>query len=151
VLTSLWASYWWVVWTASKSARAWEREGVARAPWFLRLWHEHVATLPFVGWVAGSWERIWVRLTRSTYSPAEAVESQPVEFAGLAVARALQLIPVLKLFIRPLVPVAAANLLAERSGRSERLLSSPAERATIAAQRAAVPASPGAIEARDEM
>jgi hypothetical protein len=150
VLTSLWAAYWWVVWTASKSARAWEREGVARLPWFLRLWHEYVATLPFVGWAARSWEGIWTRFTRSIFSPAEAVEGQPVEFAGLAAARALQLVPVLKLFVRPLVPVAAARLLAERSGRSERLLTSP-ERATIAAQRAAVPASPGALEARDEM
>jgi len=84
VLISLWAAYWWVVWTASKSARAWEREGVARSPWFLRLWHEHVATLPFVGWVARRLEALWARLTRAAYSPAEAVEAQPVEFAGLA-------------------------------------------------------------------
>jgi hypothetical protein len=151
VLISFWAVYWWVVWTASKSARAWEREGVARSPWFLRLWHEHVATLPFVGWMARSLERLWARLTRAAYSPAEAVEAQPAEFAGLAAARALQLIPLLKLFVRPLVPVAAARLLAERTVRSDQLLRSPKERASIAAERAAVPASPGALEARDEM
>ncbi len=150
VLISLWAAYWWVVWTASKSARAWERDGVAHSPWFLRLWHDHVATLPLVGWVARSLERLWARLTRAAYSPAEAVEAQPAEFAGLAAARALQLIPVLKLFVRPLVPVAAARLLAERSVRSERLLGPAQERATVA-QRAAVPASPGALEARDQM
>jgi hypothetical protein len=151
VLISFWAAYWWVVWTASKSARAWEREGVARSPWFLRLWHEHVATLPFIGWMARTLEALWARLTRSAYSPAEAVEAQPAEFAGLAAARALQLIPVLKLFVRPLVPVAAARLLAEHTVRSERLLRSPKERASIAAERAAVPASPGALEARDEI
>ncbi len=151
VLISLWAAYWWVVWTASKSARAWEREGVARSPWFLRLWHDHVATLPFIGWLARTLEALWARLTRAAYSPAEAVEAQPVEFAGLAAARALQLIPLLKLFVRPLVPVAAARLLAERTVRSERLLGSTKERAATAAQRASMPASPGALEARDEM
>lgn len=151
VLTSLWATYWWVVWTASKSARAWERERVARPPWFLRLWDEYVAAVPVVGWVARLWERLWAWCTRSAYSPAEAVEGQPVEFAGLAAARALQLIPLVKLFVRPLAPVAAAHLLAERTVRSAVLVGTPAERATLAAQRAAVPASPGAIEARDEM
>ena len=151
VLTSLWAAYWWVVWTASKSARAWEREGVARWPWFLRLWHTHLAALPLVGWLAKAWEGIWTRLTRSAFSPAEAVEAQPVEFAGLAAARALQLVPLVKLFVRPLVPVAAARLLAERTVRSEGLLQSPQERASLAAQRAAVPASPSAIDRRDEM
>jgi hypothetical protein len=151
VLTSLWAAYWWVVWTASKSARAWEREGVARPPWFLRLWHDHVAKVPILGWIATAWEILWARCTRSAYSPAEAVEAQPVEFAGLAAARALQLIPVVKIFVRPLAPVAAAHLLAERTARSGRLSASAAERASLAAQRAAVPASPGAIEARDEM
>lgn len=151
VLTSLWAAYWWVVWTASKSARAWEREGVARWPWFLRLWHSYLAPLPLVGWMARAWEALWTRLSRSAFSPAEAVEAQPVEFAGLAAARALQLVPLVKLFVRPLVPVAAARLLSERTVRSERLLQSPAERASIAAQRAAVPASPSAIDRRDEM
>jgi hypothetical protein len=151
VLTSLWAAYWWVVWTASKSARAWEREGVAGWPWFLRLWHKHLAPLPFVGWMTKMWERLWARLTLSAFSPAEAVEGQPAEFAGLAAVRALQLIPLVKLFVRPLVPVAAARLLAERPLRTERLLQTPQERATIAAQRAAMPVSQGALAARDEM
>jgi hypothetical protein len=151
VLTSLWAAYWWVVWTASKSARAWEREGVARPPWFLRLWHQYLAPLPFVGWMTKAWERLWARLTRSAFSPAEAVEGQPAEFAGLAAARALQLVPLVKLFVRPLVPVAAARLLAERQPRAERLLQTPQERATITAQRAAMPVSQGALAARDEM
>ncbi len=151
VLTSLWAAYWWVVWTASKSARAWEREGVARPPWFLRLWHQYLAPLPFLGWMTKGWERLWARLTRSAFSPAEAVEGQPAEFAGLAAARALQLVPLVKLFVRPLVPVAAARLLAERQPRAERLLQTPQERATVTAQRAAMPVSQGALAARDEM
>ncbi len=151
VLTSVWAAYWWVVWTASKSARAWEREGVARPPWFLRLWHKYLAPLPLVGWMAKGWERLWTRLARSAFSPAEAVEGQPAEFAGLAAARALQLVPLVKLFVRPLVPVAAARLLAERQTRGDRLLQTPQQRATLTAQRAAIPVSRGALEARDEM
>ncbi len=148
VLTGLWAAYWWVVWTASKSARAWERAGVAEPPFFLRWWHVHLASLPVVGGVFRLWEAMWARFTRAAYSPAEAVEAQPAEFSGLAAARALQLVPLVKLYVRPLVPVAAARLLAERSSLQ---LASPKERATLAAQRAAVPASPGALAARDQM
>ena len=150
VLTAGWAAYWWVVWTASKSARAWEREGVARPPWFLRLWHRYLAPLPVLGWLARGLERLWSRLTRAVFSPAEAVEAQPAEFAGLAAARALQLVPVLKLFVRPLVPVAAARLMAERAPRAE-LLASREEHAALTAQRAALPVSAGALRARDEV
>ena len=148
LLTAMWAVYWWVVWTASKSARAWERNGVAPPPFFLRWWHGHLAPLPFVGGVLRLWEALWARLTRAAYSPAEAVEAQPVEFSGLAAARALQLVPLLKLYVRPLVPVAAARLLAERSTLR---LASPKQQAYLAAERAAVPASPGALAARDQM
>ncbi len=150
LLTAGWAAYWWVVWTASKSARAWERKGVALPPFYLRWWHAHLTPLPYLGGVARALERLWARLTRVAYSPAEAVEAQPAEFSGLAAARALQLIPLVKLYVRPLVPVAAARLLAERSRPGLRL-ESPKEQATLAAQRAAVPASPGAIAARDEI
>jgi len=150
LLTSVWAAYWWVVWTASKSARAWERKGVAAPPFFLRWWHAHLSPLPYIGAVARLLERLWARLTRVAYSPAEAVEAQPAEFSGLAAARALQLIPLVKLYVRPLVPVAAARLLAERSRPGLRL-ESPQEQASLAAQRAAVPASPSAIAARDQM
>jgi hypothetical protein len=150
VLTAVWAAYWWVVWTASKSARAWERKGVAPPPFYLRWWHAQLSSLPYVGGLARALEALWARLTRVAYSPAEAVEAQPAEFSGLAAARALQLIPLVKLYVRPLVPVAAARLLAERSRPGLRL-ESPKEQASLAAQRAAVPASPGAIAARDEM
>ena len=91
-----------------------------------------------------------MRNARPVFSHAEAVEEQPLEFAGLAAARALQLIPVVKLFVRPLVPVAAARLLAERVPRADLLLGQ-VDRETLAAQRAAVPASPDAIRARDVM
>jgi hypothetical protein len=150
-LTTAWAAYWWVVWTASKSARAWERKGVAPPPIYLRWWHLHLSPLPLVGGVARLWERLWARLTREAYSPAEAVEAQPAEFAGLAAARALQLIPLVKLYVRPLVPVAAARLLAERSVGAAPQLQSAMDWATLAAQRAAVPASPSALSARDQM
>jgi len=150
LLTTVWAAYWWVVWTASKSARAWERKGVASPPFFLRWWHDHLSPLPYLGAVPRTWERLWARFTRIAYSPAEAVEAQPAEFSGLAAARALQLIPLLKLYVRPLAPVAAARLLAERSRPGLRL-ESPKEQAALAAERASVPASPGAIAARDQM
>lgn len=150
LLTTVWAAYWWVVWTASKSARAWERNGVASPPFYLRWWHAYLAPLPVVGGVARALESLWARMSRSANSPAEAVEAQPAEFAGLAAARALQLIPLVKLYVRPLVPVAAARLLAERTRLGPRL-DSPKEELSLAAQRAALPASPSALAARDQM
>ena len=39
------------------------------------------------------------------------MERQPWAFAGLALMRAVGLVPGLKCFVRPLIPVAAAHLL----------------------------------------
>ncbi|HYV48733.1 MAG TPA: hypothetical protein VFA20_27935 [Myxococcaceae bacterium] len=107
-----WVLYWQAVFAASKSQRAWVDEFVAPAPWFLRGWRWLCDKVwPF--WLAGGgvYLRIWERSARSLYAPAECVEQQPAAFAGLTLFRLVGSTPLLKIFVRPLVPVASALLL----------------------------------------
>ncbi len=150
VLISLWAAYWWVVWTASKSARAWEREGgpLTVVPPVVARPRRHVALHRLAGQDPGS--------PLGAFDPCCLFAGRGGGGAAGGIRRPRRgprppAHSLLKLFVRPLVPVAAARLLAERTVRSERLLGSTKERAATAAQRASMPASPGALEARDEM
>jgi hypothetical protein len=112
VLVPLWSAYWVVVFTASKSARAWT-DTTAGAPWFLRLWTGLTTRVPGFRWkLLQGYGRFWTERTRFAFSPAAEVERQPWAFAGLSVVRALSMLPVLKCFLRPLIPVASAHLLA---------------------------------------
>ena len=112
VLVGGWVLYWQAVFAATKSARAWVDEFVAPAPWFLQSWRWIVEKVP-LAWVlgAGVYGRIWERYTRALYAPAECVGQQPAAFTGLMLFRLGGSIPLLKIFIRPLVPVASALLL----------------------------------------
>jgi len=112
VMVSLWGAWWFVVFTAGKSARAWD-DPVARPPWFLRGWMGLPSLFPpFRAY--GVW---WTRVTESVFSPAAQVERDPWGLSGLAVARALSALPLVKCFVRPVIPVAAGHLLrAERGG-----------------------------------
>ncbi|MFY0575564.1 hypothetical protein ACN28S_15435 [Cystobacter fuscus] len=107
LLASLWGGWWFVVFTAGKSARAWTQEN-ARAPWFLRAWNwlgSHVPPL-------GAYGRRWTRVTQPVFSPAACVEQRPWGLMGLALARAVSKLPLVRCFLRPTIPVAAAHLLA---------------------------------------
>jgi hypothetical protein len=106
-LMSLWAGWWFVVFTASKSALAWS-EQAPREPWFLRGWKGFVARLP----VLGRYGSMWTNHTRELFSPAASVERRPWGLVGLAVVRGLAALPLVKCFLRPFIPVAAAHLLA---------------------------------------
>jgi len=106
-LMSLWAGWWFVVFTASKSALAWS-EQAAREPWFLRGWNGLVARLPLLG----RYGSMWTNHTREVFSPAASVERRPWGLVGLAVVRGLAALPLVKCFLRPVIPVAAAHLLA---------------------------------------
>ncbi|WP_170115629.1 hypothetical protein [Melittangium boletus] len=112
VMVSLWGAWWFVVFTAGKSARAWD-DPTARPPWFLRGWTGLFSRIPpFRAY--GEW---WTRRTESVFSPATQVERDPWGLSGLAVARALSALPLVKCFVRPVIPVAAGHLLrAERGG-----------------------------------
>lgn len=109
VLGALWLTYWWLVGTTAKSSLAWVAAADARPPFFLRgplKWTEQVPVVRAV-------PRLWARLTRPLYPPAEAFEAAPVSLSGLALFRAVASVPLLSLWARPLLPVAASLLLAK--------------------------------------
>jgi len=116
VLTTIWASYWWMVMTAGQSARAWSPPESTPRPWYLRAWFALTDRVILFRWaLPRMWGRLWERFSRRFYGPAERVAEQPLEFAGLALSRALTLFPVVKLLLRPLFPVCAAHLLVEHA------------------------------------
>ncbi len=138
LLVSLWGGWWFVVFTAGKSARAWTQEN-APAPWFLRAWNwlgSRVAPL-------GAYGERWARVTQPVFSPAACVEQRPWGLMGLALARAVSKLPLVRCFLRPTIPVAAAHLLAAQ-GHPVRSATPPAS--ALAAVGAlppdAAPASP---------
>ncbi|HZJ56471.1 MAG TPA: hypothetical protein VFD38_20170, partial [Myxococcaceae bacterium] len=117
VLTALWAAYWWMVMTAGQSARAWTPPETTQRPWYLRAWFTLTDRVFLFRWgLPRWWGRIWDRMARNFHGPAERVEEQPFEFAGLSLSRALVLIPVVKLLLRPVFPVSVAHLLVEHAG-----------------------------------
>lgn len=112
-LMSLWGAWWFVVFTAGKSALAWKEEA-PREPWFLRAWNGLTSRIPGLR----SYGSMWTNQTREVFSPAACVEQRPWGLMGLAVAKALAELPLVKCFLRPFIPVSAAHLLAaEESGR----------------------------------
>jgi hypothetical protein len=116
VLTALWAAYWWMVMTAGQSARAWTPPETTQMPWYLRAWFTLIDKVFLFRWgLPRWWGRIWDRMARNFHGPAERVEEQPLEFAGLSLSRALVLIPVIKLLLRPVFPVSVAHLLVEHA------------------------------------
>jgi len=116
VLTAIWAAYWWMVMTAGQSARAWTPPETTPRPWYLRAWFAMTDRVFLFRWGPFRWwGKIWERFARRFYGPSERVEEQPYEFAGLALSRALLLVPVLKLLLRPIFSVSAAHLLVEHA------------------------------------
>ncbi len=114
VLISGWSAYWVVVFTASQSAHAW-RNAEAGPPWFLRGWSWLTTRVPgFRWWGPRGYGRFWENQTRDLFPPAAEMEKQPWAFAGLALTGMLSVIPLMKCFLRPLMPVASAHLLVAR-------------------------------------
>ncbi|MFL5347218.1 MAG: hypothetical protein ACJ8AT_20740 [Hyalangium sp.] len=114
MLITSWSVYWIVVFTASQSGHAW-RNPEAGPPWFLRGWSWLTTRVPGFRWaVPRAYGRFWENQTRSLFSPAAELEKQPWAFAGLALTGMLSMIPLMKCFLRPLMPVAAAHLLVAR-------------------------------------
>ena len=115
VLFTAWSAWWWVVFTAAKSSRAWE-PGAApvRQPWFLRAWTWLTTRVPGLRWVAlQRYGAQWSRRTEEVFAPIASTERHPWAFAGLAVVRFIGSFPPMKFFVRPLIPVASAHLLAD--------------------------------------
>ena len=125
VLTGGWAFYWWTVFTASRTARAWVWEDTAAPNAPLRGWIWLTQQVPGFRWWGPrfvTW--VWVRTTHAMFSPAMAVELDPAAFAGLGAARLLSTIPLVRIFVRPVMSVVAAEIVIRRAFRSPALLQS---------------------------
>jgi hypothetical protein len=110
-LTFAWGLYWTMTFTASKSRTAWNEEGTAADPWFLRrasAFVERYAILRW--WLPRLYVRLWRRLTQAVASPCACVERAPLQLLGLATSRGMIGVPGVYLFLRPLYPVAAARI-----------------------------------------
>jgi hypothetical protein len=115
VLVAAWGAWWFVVFTAGKTARAWA-EPEAREPWYLRGWNGLTSRFALFRWALfGVYGSLLTTFTRPVFSPAATVERQPWTLSGLAVVRALALLPPLKCFLRPLVSVSAMYLLEQEA------------------------------------
>jgi hypothetical protein len=118
LLFPAWSAYWFVVFTASKSARAWDN-AQAGVPWFLRAWKGLTTRVPGFRWgFLQGYGRFWTSRTASLFAPASEVEKLPWAFIGLSVVKALAIFPIAKSFLRPLFPVASAHLLAAQRAAS---------------------------------
>jgi len=126
-LSMAWGAWWLVVFTAAKSEHAWAPAPSAhpRPPWFLRAWTWLTTQMPGLRWgVLQRYGAMWTRRTEDVLAPIATVERHPWAFAGLALVRAIGALPPMKFFIRPLIPVASAHLLAAEV--AERASASPA-------------------------
>ncbi|MFT3712118.1 MAG: hypothetical protein QM817_31125 [Archangium sp.] len=99
---ALWTFYWLVVGTVSKSASGWTTEGAAPPLLFIR----GIAKVPFIGWLA----KMWTRMAKAMFPPAEMVERHPLELAGLTLLRLTGVVPFVALVWRPIVPVAVSSI-----------------------------------------
>jgi hypothetical protein len=145
VLLFLWGAYWLVVFAAAKSARAWVDEGLAPPPWFIRGWTWLTTRVVFFRWgLPRAFGRLWERHAREMNAPAECVEQQPWPFIGLMVFRSISMVPILKLFLRPFIPVASAHLLEAYRERFPARAQRPASAVAVAVLEAAPAPSPAA-------
>ena len=126
ILTGAWTFYWWMVFSASRTARAWVWEDTAEPNAPLRGWMWVTQKVPGFRWFGPrliTW--LWVRTTRSMFSPAKAVELDPAAFAGLAVARLIGNVPLIRVFVRPVMSVVAAEILVRRAVKSPQAVEVP--------------------------
>ena len=150
VLTALWAAYWWMVMTAGQSARAWSPPETTPRPWYLRAWFAMTDRVFLFRWGPFLWwGKIWERFSRRFYGPSERVEEQPFEFAGLSLSRALLLLPVVKLLLRPIFSVAVARLLVEHAAAARLPVAVTAAEVADAATHAPESRGAGALRRRD--
>jgi len=112
IAATLWGWYWLGVFSAAKSAHAWDDEEKALSPVPIRTLNERLsssAVFAPLRWYG----RAWARITRSVNPAATTFERSPAAFLGLALARVILSLPGFYLLARPIVPVAAGRLCAE--------------------------------------
>jgi hypothetical protein len=111
VVATAWGVYWLSVFVGAKSARAWRDEGSAPDPWFLRAYDALVAKSRLFRWWLPRWYgRAWRRHSAAVFPPCARFEESPYELLGLGALRVVCGLPLVYLFVRPVIPVAAAHL-----------------------------------------
>jgi hypothetical protein len=111
-VVALVSAYWWVVFTAARSARAWRLEDLRLPPRPLQVLFEAPETVPLLRW----WlPRLAVRFARwatwAVWAPARAIEADFAGFAGLGLARLVATLPLVRIALRAPVVVAAGAAL----------------------------------------
>lgn len=118
LLAAVTTAYWWLVFTAAKSARAWRAEDDPTPPAPVRALLR-LTELPLLRWFGPRWMAHFARwATKSMSAPARAIEPDFAAFAGLGAANALASLPVVRIALRAAIVVVAAELL-ERATDSE--------------------------------
>jgi hypothetical protein len=124
------SAYWWVVFTAARSARAWRDEADPTPPTPLRVLQAAVEHFPWLRWFGfGVLVRFAVGASKSMAAPARSIEADLPRFIGLGLARVIATIPVVRIALRAAIIVAAEEAL-EACAADERL---PDESAVLAA------------------
>jgi hypothetical protein len=109
---TVWGWYWLTIFTAAKSAHAWEDEHTAPSPYLIRELRDRPPAIRLLK-PLNLYARLWARFTRSMNAPAMTFERTPAPFLGLALARMILSLPGIYLLARPIIPVAAGRLCAE--------------------------------------
>jgi hypothetical protein len=106
------SAYWWVVFSAARSARAWRFEADLTPPRPIRVLLAGAETVPFLRWAL---PRLVLRFCRwatvALWAPARAVEADFATFAGLGLARVVATLPVVRIALRGALVVAAGETL----------------------------------------
>ncbi len=133
------SAYWWVVFTAARSARAWRTEADLTPPTPLRVLATTVERFPWLRWFGfGVLVRFAIWASKSMAAPARSIEADLPRFIGLGLARVIATIPVVRIGLRAAIIVAAEEAL--EASASDELLAP--DDATVAAP---MVAPPGAV------
>jgi len=125
VLSALWISYWWVVFSLAKSARAWP-EPAPTAPWYLRAWDAMAGAVPILETGPFRWWRNYLASSSSSvWSPISWSERLPAQGAALALMRLGANVPGLGMAVRPLVPLCAGLVIEHGDGALDFLRRAP--------------------------
>lgn len=107
VVAFAWTAYWWSVFALARTRYSWDH-GERQEPYYLRA-AEAVGRVPLTGPLR-AYTRFWRRRSDSVVPACTAFERAPWEAVGLGAARFLLYLPVVYLFFRPILSVAAQHI-----------------------------------------
>lgn len=108
--------YWWVVFTAARSAWAWETEKDVSPAWPMSAWVEFAEKTSWARWCGmhlGARFLAWA--TKEMAAPAREVDANWPAFLGLGLARVVATVPVVKVAMRAAMVVAVGEVLKKKT------------------------------------